>query len=230
MRSTTNEGTVTNLRCSRRFNVIHPVRIQFVGDAAEVLNLSAEGIQIRHAAFVKLGMRATIRIDYPVTRETVSLQARILWSRLSTIADATGKYLYVSGLLIEDAATVGGALGRLIRTCAAPDSDSMEKKRKSIEERAQRRTVVMTPVAHEMRVSSDQLLLIQEAREKLEANPEQMTEWCGRAKRLAAKDADAPHSLPYRQEILAIWGYLGGHVELEQVALVCEMAGPRARN
>ena len=229
MLSTMRERAVTDLRRSRRFNVIHSVPAQFAGNAVEIVNLSVEGLRIRHATFVKIHTRGPVQVDNPENREIVALLGRVLWSRLSTVADATGKYLYVSGVLIENAAPVAGALGCLIRFCATVDRDSMEKKWKAIEERAQRRTAAMTPATPELRVSRDQLLLIREAREQLEANPEQIKEWCSRAKVLASENGDESQPLPYPQDILAIWGYLGGHVELDQVALVYELTSQRAR-
>lgn len=223
MLSTSTEQAVIDLRRGRRFNTTKPLPAQLLGNEVEVMNLSAEGLQIRHAAFVKIGTRGTLRVENADMHERVSLQIRVLWSRLSTVADANGKYLYLSGLAIEDASLTAGAIGRLIRSFAQPDTGSMDRKRKALEERTQRRsTIVVTPTGPELRISRDQLLLIKEAREKLEANPAQAKEWYSRAK-ILAKQGDEERPLPYRQDVLAIWGYLGGHVELDQVALVYEL-------
>ncbi len=228
------EPEITETRGRARFNLRTELEAQFVGQPAIVRNLSAQGMGLRHAAQVRVGSSVTVRIDAPENDSATQIRCRVVWSRLSRMADEHGKHLYDSGLLIlDDAPAVGGLLGRLIRAYGVKDTESLEAKRRMLAARKQERAngpaPVRTPPPSTLpRITSDQVLLIREAQEILATNQDAAARLHERAKQslvelgLVAPDA---RSCPHRRDVLVVWAYLGGKLELDVVSMILSVQG-----
>lgn len=222
------EPPVSETRVRARFNLLASLDAQFAGQPAIVRNLSAQGIGIRHAAQIRVCSSASIRIDAPENESATSIRCRVVWSRLSRVADERGKHLYDSGLLIlDDSPAVAGLLGRLIRAYGVKDTDSMEAKRRMLEARAKDRangsTVTRASSPSIPRITPDQVLLIREAQEILRSNPESATRLLERAKQSLVTNgivSSEAKAAPHRREVLVVWEYLGGKLELDVVSMI----------
>lgn len=221
---------VAEARRRPRFNLRTPVPATFAGTPASVTNLSAEGLGIEHPGAMKINAAGSIRIDSPENIAGVAFRARIRWSQLSNTADRGGKLLYHSGVEIEEASDASaGLLGRLIRAGGVADRDSLDRKRQAVSERLQARAAapVLLPRREVDDTRSSQLHLIREAQLKLANQPESAQEWYNRAKySMARRNLIAENgALPYRREVIVIWEYLGGKIDLDTITTVLDGAG-----
>lgn len=212
-----------------RFNMKRPIDATFAGQQATVTNISAEGLGLAHATPVKINSAGTIRIESEENTANAAFRGRVCWSRLSRTANAEGKYLYNSGLRIEDASdAAAGLLGRLIRAFGERDCNSLQLKQKTAEEKAASRAS-LPAMLHAAKpsgpkINPDQVLLVREARTILENHPESAQEWYNRAKYSLAKRnmLDESRPSPYRRDVIVIWEYLGGRIELDTITAVLD--------
>lgn len=127
---------VVDRRTKRRFPAKVVIPGEFGPATIVVTEMSEGGFRIEHAVPLKIGSLATARIRNPETNETLAIHARVVWSRLSKKADEKGKFLYCSGIRVEDDLTPhAGILGRLVRSCGTVDTDSMEQRRRTLEQK-----------------------------------------------------------------------------------------------
>lgn len=129
----------SDLRKGERFAAVALIAGTFGPSEMTITNLGIAGVQIAHAHPMRIGTRA--RLAFHRGDLTVVTQARLLWSHLSQTPDASGKLLYVSGLRLENPdAQYANALNTLFRNGALQlDTESMEKKRVRLAERAEAR-------------------------------------------------------------------------------------------
>jgi len=227
------ESAVIELRGRVRFNLHTRVDAQFGAQAAIVRNISAQGLGLRHAAQARVRSTVSVRIDAPENESATMIHCRVVWSRLSSVAGEGGKLVYDSGLLIlDDSPAVAGLLGRLIRAYGVKDVESLGIKRRMIESQAKVRTdepVPANPVTSTApRITSDQVLLIREAQEMIRSNPDGAAKWHARAiEELVKAGMIAPgtKTSPYRHDVLIVWAYLGGRLELDLVSLILNLPG-----
>ncbi|MBI2214516.1 MAG: PilZ domain-containing protein [Acidobacteria bacterium] len=217
---------VTETRGRPRYNLLTTIEAQFAGQAALVRNLSANGVGLRHAAQVRVGSTVSVKIEAPENESALSFRCRVVWSRLSRFADERGKPFYDSGLtIVDDSPAAAGLMGRLIRAYGVRDAESLEAKRRVLEERALARAGAQPgPRAQALpRITPDQVLLIREAQEFLANDPEKTARWHERAKQslvaLGLVSPDAKSS-PHRRDALVIWEYLGRTLDLDVVSLI----------
>lgn len=229
----TEEPEVIETRGRTRFNLLTSIDAQFGGQPAIVRNLSAQGMGLRHAAQVRVSSTVSVRIDAPENEVATLIRCRVVWSRLSRVCDEHGKHFYDSGLLIlDDSPAVAGLLGRLIRAYGVKDAESLEAKRRMLETRAKERangpTLTRPAPAAIPRVTPDQVLLIRQAQEILATNHEQAAKLHERAKQtlveLGMVSADAK-STPHRRDVLVVWAYLGGRLDLDVVSMILSLPG-----
>lgn len=222
---------VAETRERPRYKLLVTLEAQFAGQAAIVRNLSANGIGLRHAAQVRVGSTVAVKVDAPENESAALFRCRVVWSRLSRFADDRGKPFYDTGLLIlDDSPAAAGLMGRLIRAYGVRDADSLESKRRAIEERALLRAGAQPgPRTQALpRITSDQVLLIREAQEFLANDPEKAARWHERAKEslvslgLVSPDAKAS---PHRRDALVIWEYLGRTLDLDIVSMIAGLRG-----
>jgi hypothetical protein len=216
---------VEDLRSVKRFVIDPPLRGMFANVDVTIDDFGERGVQAEHAGALKLGSVAKLTFTIPMSQEIVRIQARVAWSRLSKKPDATGKYLYRSGLRVEDDFEVMKAtLARMVNfRMARPDMASLERKRKALIERARARAAAptMKPIASRgPEIPSDHLLLIQQARARLQATPEEAIKWYNRAKYSQPNLTAA--GLHHRDEIVAIWEYLERTIDIAVIARVLD--------
>jgi hypothetical protein len=216
---------VTELRSGERFALLEPLAGSFGGVEIWIRNLAEQGAQVEHAEPLRIGMRA--RLWFKRGDVAVSTRALLVWSHLSRTPSGEGN-LYASGMRIEEEPEgFVTALQRLAsRGLLSRDHSSLDRKKQRLAERELERAA--RPVIKFLRqdvVPSEQALLVEHARARLRANPDEALKWYNRA-RFATDDAGAPIAaddlLYHRQDVLAVWEYLERSVPLALVARVFE--------
>ncbi|MBI2212117.1 MAG: PilZ domain-containing protein [Acidobacteria bacterium] len=220
---------VREVRSRPRFFLSKPIEALIASSKALICNLSPGGIGIIHPAPFKIGSDVLIKISSPENEGNVAFRGRLVWSRLSRTVDSSGRFPYISGIsVLDDSAAVAGLLGRLIRAHGTRQPASLEAKRQALLEKARRRETPIS-VAHAsraaQRITPDQALMIQQARNILANNPEVAIKWYDRAKYSLVNRgiiASAERSVPYRREVLVVWEYLEGRLDLDLIASVLD--------
>ncbi len=213
------------LRSFQRFVIDPPLRGSFAAADLTIDNLGERGVRVEHAAPLQLGSTSRLSIIMPATQEVVRIEARVVWSRLSGKPDANGKFLYRSGLRFDgDSDIIKAILTRMIEfRIARPDTASLERKRQALAERARARAAAtaMKPIAkREAEIPADHVLLVQQARARLLAHPEEAVKWYNRAKYVQTETRDLVQH--HRDEIVAIWEYLERTIDLAVISRVLD--------
>lgn len=219
---------VAETRVRPRFNTLVILEAQFAGQAAIVRNLSANGLGLRHAEQVRVSAAVSVRIYAPENEFATQIRCRVVWSRLSSAVGGRGKSLYDTGLFILDGApAVAGLMGRLIHAYGVRDDDSLEAKSRMLEARARERAGVpvpsIAPTSTTPRITPDQVLLIRAAQDLLATDPEAVTRWHDRARQSLVREgliAPDAKSSPHRRDVLVVWEFLGGGLELDVVSTI----------
>ena len=215
---------IQELRSYQRYISKEPLVGSFGSAEVSVADIGEQGAQIEHAQPLRIGTVA--RLWFKASDTPVQAQALVVWSRLSKRPNAQGKLLYRSGLRIEEgAADFAKAIERLLeRAVIHRDSESLEHKRKLREEREMAKkavpTVRMIHINDE--VPSHQALLIEHARDRLRANPDEAQKWYSRAY-FAIRQGQTPMAAEmarYHEDVLAIWEYLERSLSLPVIAKV----------
>lgn len=210
------------LRTADRFDLTPPLAGLFGSAAVAIQNVGVRGVQVEHSEPLRLGSEARLSVTVPNWPEKIELRARVVWSRLSKRPDEHGKYLYRSGIRFNESGFFPPpALGTLARAgIARLDQRSLERKREALLRRDQQRTAQATITTRREEISADHLLLVQHARNQLQMNPTEAQKWYQRA-RFAPAVLDGTQ-LPYREDVVAVWEYLGRSVDIEVVARAFE--------
>lgn len=205
-------------RTNERFIAVEPIDGSFGAASITVLNLGDAGAQVSHAQPLRLGTKG--RLWFRSRGVQVAVQALLVWSHLSKTPNAEGKLLYQSGLRIDDLGDFHTALRSLLDDGAVRrDFDSLERKRRRLAEKEHERQQQPTVKIIQHEISAEQVLLVQHARERLRANPEEATRWFNRAK--FAPEGASEH-IPHREDVLAVWEYLERTVDLATIIKVFE--------
>jgi hypothetical protein len=215
---------LSELRSSDRFAAIEPLPGGFSSANITVLNLATRGAQIEHAQPLRLSL--TGRLWFKSGRAAVSVQGLVVWSHLSRTHDSDGKLLYHSGIHVPDGSQeLVAAIEVLSREgVVRKESDSLERKRVTLEERGQQRQArpIVKFVRRGRDADPDTALLIMQARDRLRANPDESLRWYNRAK-YSIIDSGSPvatDQLRHREEALAVWEYLERTIELDTIERV----------
>ena len=209
---------IAEQRTNERYIAVEPIDGSFGAASITVLNLAEAGAQVAHAQPLRLGTKG--RLWFRRGGIQVAVQALLIWSHLSKTPNSEGKYLYQSGLRIDEGGDFASALRSLLDSGAVQrDRDSLDRKRRRLieKERELQQKPTMKVIQHEL--SAEQVLLVQHARERLRANPEEATKWFNRAK---FAPEGAPENIPHREEVLAVWEYLERTVDLATILKVFE--------
>lgn len=89
-------------------------------------------------------------------------------------------------------------------------------------ERQQERKSVIKVIRTTQEFPPDQILLVQHARERLRANPEEALKWYNRGKFALAEGGGNPDPIPNREEVLAVWEYLERTIDVNTIVQVFE--------
>jgi hypothetical protein len=225
------EQHVHELRRHARFVAAEAITGYFGGSELLICDLSPRGLQVEHSEPLRPGSNA--RVGFRAGDETVAFRAVVAWSRLSKTANRDGKFLYRSGLRLEEEipdflrAIEVLESGGQIRL----DDGSLERKRRKLEERAQQKSEPPSPFMkiispQRVRVPDDQVLLVHQARERLRSHPDEAVKWYNQAKYAMASTEAAPladMNVPHREEVFAVWAYLEKTVDLVTVARAFEV-------
>jgi len=214
------EPSTEESRRARRFIIDPPLRATFGQAELLIIDAGETGIQVEHAAPMKLATTTRLQVFLPGTLEPLKVDGRVAWSRLSKKPNAQGKYLYRSGIRIEGGSEeIRDAVNKLRDSRRAqPDNFSLQKKEKIHREKSQKlnHPQVKLIMQKAPEIPTDQLLLIQQARERLKSHPDEAVKWYNRAK----FSLQATEHMHNREEVLAIWEYLDRTVELSVIAQV----------
>lgn len=221
----TTEPSVEELRSAARFIITQPIPGTFGPADVNLVDLSVTGAQVEHPQPLRVGTRG--RLTLRRGDAAAAVPAIVVWSHLSKTADAKGKYLYVSGLKVEgNNQELAIALNGLFKQgIAKRDAESLDKKRQRMLERLSAKSrPAPRLIAITTTVSADQVLLVQHARERLLANPEEASKWYNRA-RYAITHGSAstiPEAMRNREDVLAVWEYLERSIDVTTIAAVFE--------
>jgi hypothetical protein len=216
-----------DLRAIERYAMAEPLLGSFGAAAIAFVDIAEAGAQIEHPQPLRLGSRG--RLWFRRGDVSASVQALVIWSRLSQTPNEEGKLLYRSGLRLDEP---GESFAQIIQALAdhgviRRDTESLERKRRKFADREQEKTArPSVKVIKTEEVSSDQALLIQHARERLLANPEEARKWYNRA-RYAIVESATPIAadIRAREDVLAVWEYLERSVPLSTIVRVFEKKG-----
>lgn len=209
---------VRETRRDPRFIVTGNVSGFFGGIDVRLRDVARRGLQIEHAAPLKPGARA--RTGFRAGTTATSFAAVVVWSRLSTTAGENGKLLYRSGLKLDQDEDLQPLLDAL-RTglLITADPESLDRKRRKIASRAATKQPAIKFLP-QVFVAPDQLLLIQQARDRLRSRPEEAIKWYNRGRYAMAEHHARLQDIEvsYREEVFAIWEYLERSLDLVTIA------------
>lgn len=210
---------VSELRSYERYVIDQRTVGSFGSAEVAIVNLGVQGAQIEHSQPLRVATQA--RLWFKHAGVAISVQALVVWSRLSKSASPQGKMLYRSGLRIEEGAEeFAAAMEQLLAAGAIHrDAESLERKRKLKEERAMAKIPTMRTVKFDDSVPSHQALLVSHARERLRTNPDEAQKWYSRAY-FALREGRVQAT--YSEEALAIWEYLERSIPLPTIAKALE--------
>ena len=207
---------VEDLRKAERFAAAAPLSANFAGTSVTIVNLSTIGAQIEHPTPIRLG--TVSRFLFRQNDVSVDVKATLTWSKLT----ATGTYR--SGVRVENGnVEYALALHTLIKGGAMRrEPDTLERKRRRLLERMADKT---RPGSRSIPIGgaelpADQVLLVQHARERLLAEPQEAQKWYHRAKYAITHGATNVEieSIRNREEVLAVWEYLERSIDIVTIA------------
>jgi len=215
------ENDVAESRSYTRYILEPPLGASFGKFELSIEDIAETGFRVEHAEPLRLGYTSPVSFSLPNSQEHIALRSKVVWSHLCERTGPDGKFLYQSGLRIEDEQDSGKvALEKLLRAYSArPAADSLEKKRAKLEKKVQKKDHDRTfrVIRQTRQIPADQLLMVQQARRYLTANPNEATKWYNRAKYAVSATTKG---LAHRDNVLAVWEYLERSVELETVVWV----------
>jgi len=213
---------ISDYRSGDRYIATLPIPGSFGAAGISILNLSDQGACIEHAQPLRLAAQA--RLAFRFGSVVIGSSALVVWSHLSKTPDEKGKYLYHSGVRIEEniEAYAESVRELISQRVLLRDLDSLERKRKRERDREteQKNRPIIKYIPQE-EVPPDQALLIQHARERLRLNPDEARKWYQRAKFTGADEVPTD-LIRYREDVLAVWEYLERSVPLAHIVRVFE--------
>ena len=210
---------IRDLRAIERYVVVERLVGSFGAAAISIIDIAEQGAQVEHPQPLRLGARG--RLWFKRSDVSASVSAIVIWSRLSQTPNDEGKLLYRSGLRLEEpeesfaAAIQALADHNVIRR----DTESLERKRRKLVERQHEKTGKPSlKMIKTEEIPPDQALLVQHARERLLADPDEARKWYNRA-RYAIVETASPIAAEIRgrEDVLAVWEYLERSVPLSTI-------------
>ena len=218
------EPDITDLRNSDRYFVTEKLSGSFGSASVILIDVGEQGVQIEHAQPLRLATKG--RLWFKRAEVSVSLHAFVVWSRLSKTPNDQGKYVYRSGLRVDEGADEFLSAMQMLHEHGVirKDTDSLNRKRQRLEEREQEKLgkPIMKRVATESDITPDQVLLIEHARKRLKDNFDEAQKWYSRAY-FALRDGRTGVNadlMRYPEDVLAVWEYLERSVPLSTIKRV----------
>lgn len=184
--------------------------INGISNEVNVRDLSVTGAQIEHAQPIRPKTQGSLKV------EQLDAKAVVVWCRLA----APG--VYRSGLRIHEqldlvAAAIRDLLGRgLVRK---QGEETLRKRQEAQRERDEAAARLIGGAAKPIGPTTEQILLIRQARERMLLHPEDGVKWYNRARATATEDQlrMAASGRPNREDVLAVWEYLERSIDLRFV-------------
>ena len=214
---------IRDLRTIERYVVVERLLGSFGAAGISILDIAEQGAQIEHAQPLRLGARG--RLWFKRGEVSASIHAMVIWSRLSEKPNDEGKLLYRSGVRLDDGESFASAIQALgEQGVIRRDTESLERKRRKFVEREQEKSVKPSVKMIKVEdVPSDQALLVQHARERLQNDPEEARKWYNRARYAIVENAvPIAAEIRAREDVLAVWEYLERSVPLSTIVRVFE--------
>ena len=216
---------ITDYRSGDRYIATLPIPGSFGAAGISILNLSDQGACVEHAQPLRLATQG--RLTFRFGSIAIGSNALVVWSHLSKTPDEKGKYLYHSGLRIEEniEAYAESVRELISQRVLLRDLDSLERKHKRLRDRAaEQKNRPIVKYIPQQDVPPDQALLIQHARERLRLHPEEARKWYQRAKFTGADEVPTD-LIHHREDVIAVWEYLERSVPLAHIVRVFERKG-----
>jgi Tfp pilus assembly protein PilZ len=214
---------IVESRQEERYTVSGRVEGTLAGIEVVLVDLGLHGVQLKHATPIKLGSSGKLALSIAGSDEKLEIPAHVVWSRLATKAAPGGERPYFTGARLDDKdGKMASVIGRLLNMALAkPDKESIERKKKTLEERqrSKQQPGIKFFGARAPRVPDDVILLVRQTRQRLQANPAENVKWLNRAK--YSLD-EAGVQIHHRDDVLAVWEYLERSVELDIIARVLD--------
>lgn len=214
---------IRDLRTIERYVVVEPLLGSFGAAGISILDIAEQGAQIEHVQPLRLGSRG--RLWFKRVEVAASIHAMVIWSRLSEKPNDEGKLLYRSGVRLDEGESFAEAIQALgEHGVIRRDTESLERKRRKFVEREHEKSVKPSvKMIRSEEVPSDQALLVQHARERLQNDPDEARKWYNRA-RYAIVESAVPIAaeIRSREDVLAVWEYLERSVPLSTIVRVFE--------
>lgn len=214
---------IVESRQEERYTLTSRVDGNLAGTEVALIDLGLHGVQLKHASPIKLGFSGKLAFKVPGSEERFELPAHVVWSRLATKVTATGERPYYTGIRLDDPdGKMASVIGRLLNmSIARPDKDSIDRKKKVLEDRQRSRQQpgIKFFGARAPRVPDDVILLVRQTRQRLQANPAENVKWLNRAK---FSFDEAGVQIHHREDVLAVWEYLERSIELDIIARVLD--------
>lgn len=190
-----------------------PIAANYGASPVMLMNISVSGMQFEHHAPIKLKTPSRISIPFPRSASTAELKGEVLWSHLSRSPNAEGKYIYRSGIALEETSDNMAEVAKLVQAYAA------RKQAGSAE--APRQTASGPVMRHvhtqQLGIDSDRQLLILQVAQRLRDNPAELQLHAQRGRSaLSIRIASVVQS----DEVLAVWEYLQRVVSLDEIGRV----------
>lgn len=215
---------IRDLRTIERYVVVERLQGSFGAAGISILDIAEQGAQIEHAQPLRLGSRG--RLWFKRGEVSASIHAMVIWSRLSEKPNDDGKLLYQSGVRLDEGESFAEAIQALgEQGVIRRDTESLDRKRRKLLDREQEKTA--KPSVKRVKgedIPSDQALLVQHARERLQNDPNEARKWYNRA-RYAIVESGVPIAadIRAREDVLAVWEYLERSVPLSTIVRVFDI-------
>ncbi|HYH08000.1 MAG TPA: PilZ domain-containing protein [Thermoanaerobaculia bacterium] len=175
-----------------------------------VLQLSNEGLRIRHSERIRPGEDARLSIAILTPSKSFVMRAQVVWTSIAQRGDEPS--FYISGLRVT---------ANVDRLAAALDALRAAREL-HLDESGQRRRVA---AAQPPSLPDEEVVAIIRAVRRFASDPAEATRWYTRA-RFAVADDDvrraAPRSAREREEVVGVWEYLQRRIDLKAVAGVVQ--------
>lgn len=198
-------------RRHRRHSFEPPVAANYGAFPVKLMNISVSGMQLEHNAPIKLQTPSRISIPFPRSSSTAELKGEVMWSHLSRKPDGEGKYIYLSGIRLEETSDNMVEVAKVVQAYTARGQAA------SAEERTQPAAAgpVMRHVhTQKAAIDADRQMLIRQVAERLRDNPAELKIHADRARSaLSIRIASVVQS----DVALAVWEYLQRVVPFEDI-------------
>lgn len=210
---------VLDFRRAPRFVVDPPIVGAFDGHEVYICNIGETGLQVEYPSKIPRGTFGVLRFSLPGSEKIIRLSGRTAWCRMVKKHKVLERIRYRIGVRIEGLSpfTIETLAQLLKAKLLRPEKDSMEKKRRLVQERARPADVAAEVSLIPAPVTLDDCIVrVQSARALLSTDP-------GRTLVLGEEGMGGWSGPPPSLEMVAVWQFLNRSVDPAIVALIFEL-------